>query len=234
MFSKSFELTLNSAYARAREKKHEFITVEHLLLALVDNPEASEVLVACGANLDRLRAGLGIFVDETTPSISQQQQYERDIQPTISFQRVLQRSISQAQGIGQTEVTGAHALVSIFGEPDSQAVYFLHQENVTRIDVVKYTTQGIAKPQSSEEFQFDDPMMPSSMEPPMPMREMGGEDNMIELYATNLNERAQRGQTDPLIGRADELSRVIQTLCRRRKNNPLLVGEAGVGKTAIA
>src|SRR3990167_9112086 len=232
MFSRTLELTLDAAYDRAREKKHEFITVEHLLLALVDNPEAADVLSACGANLDRLRAGLGIFIDETTPTLAHQ--LDRDIQPTISFQRVLQRSIYQVQSVGQTEVTGAHALVSIFGEPDSQAVYFLHQENVTRIDVIKYTTQGIAKPQSSEEFQFDDPMMPSSMEPPMPMREMGGEDNMIELYATNLNERAQRGQTDPLIGRADELSRVIQTLCRRRKNNPLLVGEAGVGKTAIA
>ena len=120
MFNKSFELTLSSAYDRAREKKHEFITVEHLLLALVDNPEASEVLLACGANLDRLRIGLGIFVDETTPSITQQM--ERDIQPTISFQRILQRSIYQVQSIGQSEVTGAHALVSIFGEPDSQAV----------------------------------------------------------------------------------------------------------------
>ncbi len=118
MFTKSFELTLNSAYTRAREKKHEFITVEHLLLALVDNSEASEVLLACGANLDRLRAGLAIFVDETTPSLPQH--YDRDIQPTISFQRVLQRSISQVQGVGQMEVNGAHALVSIFGEPDSR------------------------------------------------------------------------------------------------------------------
>jgi len=230
MFSKSFELTLNTAYARAREKKHEFITVEHLLLALVDNPEASEVLVACGANLDRLRAGLGIFVDETTPSLSTQ--YDRDIQPTISFQRVLQRSIHQVQSIGQTEVNGSHALVSIFGEPDSQAVYFLHQENVTRVDVVKYTTQGIMKSRHIEEFNYD-ANMPSADSQPF-TREMGSEDNLLELYATNLNERATRGQTDPLIGRTIELERVIQTLCRRRKNNPLLVGEAGVGKTAIA
>src|SRR3990167_10225631 len=129
MFTKSFETTLNSAYARAREKKHEFITVEHLLLALVDNPEASDVLLACGANLERLRAGLGIFVDETTPTLSHQ--LDRDIQPTISFQRVLQRSIYQVQSVGQTEVTGAHALVSIFGEPDSQAVYFLDRKSVT-------------------------------------------------------------------------------------------------------
>ena len=229
MFTKSFEMTLNSAYSRAREKKHEFITVEHLLLALVDNPEASEVLLACGANLDRLRAGLGIFVDETTPSITQQ--LERDIQPTISFQRVLQRSIHQVQGIGQTEVNGAHALVSIFGEGDSQAVYFLHQENVTRIDVMKYTTQGIMKSRQTEEFHFDSNNSPMESQS---IREAGAEENMIELYATNLNERAKLGKTDPLIGRSEELSRVIQTLCRRRKNNPLLVGEAGVGKTAIA
>ncbi|EKD77016.1 MAG: ATP-dependent clp protease ATP-binding subunit, partial [uncultured bacterium] len=236
MFSKSFELTLNSAYARAREKKHEFITVEHLLLALVDNPEASEVLLACGANLDRLRAGLGIFVDETTPALTIGEN-ERDIQPTISFQRVLQRSIYQVQGIGQTEVSGAHALVSVFGEPDSQAVYFLHQENVTRIDVIKYTTQGIMKSRQTEQrepredFHFDSN---HSFTESQSIRESGAEENMIELYATNLNEQTKNGKTDPLIGRSEELSRVIQTLCRRRKNNPLLVGEAGVGKTAIA
>lgn len=229
MFSKSFELTLNNAYARAREKKHEFITVEHLLLALVDNPEASEVLVACGANLERLRAGLAIFVDETTPSLPHH--YDRDIQPTISFQRVLQRTLSQVQGAGQTEATGAHALISIFSEPDSQAVYFLHQENVTRIDVAKYTTQGITKSrQSMDEYHFDSPMPESS---PF-ARESGSEENLLELYATNLNERAKLGKIDPVIGRSAELARVVQTLCRRRKNNPLLVGEAGVGKTAIA
>src|SRR3990167_5617955 len=175
MFSKSFEMTLNSAYSRAREKKHEFITVEHLLLALVDNPEASEVLLACSANLDRLRAGLGIFVDETTPSLTQQ--LDRDIQPTISFQRVLQRSITQVQGIGQTEVNGAHALVSIFGEPDSQAVYFLHQENVTRIDVMKYTTQGIMKSRQAEEYHFD---VNPSADAQSFARETGGEENLLE------------------------------------------------------
>ncbi len=230
MFTKSLETTLNCAYVRAREKKHEFITVEHLLLALVDNPEASEVLLACGANLDRLRAGLGIFVDETTPSLLHQM--ERDIQPTISFQRVLQRSITQVQSIGQVEVNGAHALVSIFGEPDSQAVYFLHQENVTRIDVTKFITQGITKSRHSEDFNFDSHATP--MDPQSATHEVGNEENILELYATNLNERARLGKTDPLIGRTEELSRVIQTLCRRGKNNPLLVGEAGVGKTAIA
>ncbi|PIZ03494.1 MAG: ATP-dependent Clp protease ATP-binding subunit ClpA [Gammaproteobacteria bacterium CG_4_10_14_0_8_um_filter_38_16] len=231
MFSKSFELTLNSAYDRAREKKHEFITVEHLLLALVDNPEASEILLSCGANLDRLRAGLGIFVDETTPSVVNPA--ERDIQPTISFQRVLQRSIYQVQSAGQTEVTGAYALASIFGEPDSQAVYFLHQENVTRIDVMKFTTQGITK-SPREEFNFESNHPLSQTDSPASMRESGSEENILEMYAINLNERAKSGQSDPLIGRSEEITRVIQTLCRRRKNNPLLVGEAGVGKTAIA
>lgn len=230
MFSKTFEHTLNTAYARAREKKHEFITVEHLLLALVENHEASEVLLACGANLERLRVGLGIFVDETTPVLSNE--LDRDIQPTISFQRVLQRSIHQVQGIGQHEVNGAHALVSIFGETDSQAVYFLHQENVTRIDVMKYTTQGIMKSRQIDEYNYE-ANNPASSEPAT-TRDAGTDESMIEQYATNLNERAKYGQTDPLIGRSVELERVIQTLCRRRKNNPLLVGEAGVGKTAIA
>ena len=232
MFSKSFESSLNAAYTRAREKKHEFITIEHLLLALVDNREATEVLLACGANIDRLRAGLGIFVDETTPSILHRNGVEREVQPTISFQRVLQRSIYQVQSNSQSEVNGAQVLLSIFGEPESQAVYFLNQENVTRIDVMRYTTQGIAKSQRPDEFQLDQHQSPMDMQ--SGLREQNGEENLLELYATNLNDRARLGQTDPLIGRTEEVSRVIQTLCRRRKNNPLLVGEAGVGKTAIA
>lgn len=234
MFGKSFEKTLNDAYGRAREKQNEFITVEHLLLSLVDDPDASEVLVACGANVDRLRAGLGIFVDETTPCLPEE--VEREVQPTISFQRVLQRSIYQVQSIGQSEVTGAHVLLAIFGEPDSQAVYFLHQENVTRIDVVKYTTQGITKssPMKSEQqpFQFDSAS--SSSELHESQKDHGAEEEVIETYTVNLNEKARSCATDPLIGRSEELNRVIQTLCRRRKNNPLLVGEAGVGKTALA
>ena len=230
MFSKTLEITLDQAHERARDKKHEFMTVEHLLLALIDNPEASDVLVACGAHLDRLRAGLGIFVDETTPSLGQGAQ--RDIQPTISFQRVLQRSIHQVQSIGQSEVNGSHVLIAIFGEPDSQAVYFLHQENVTRIDVMRYTTQGSIKSfPRQDDFSFDN--NPSPMEQ-TPFRENSGEENILELYATNLNDRVKLGLIDPLIGRTEELGRIIQTLCRRRKNNPLLVGEAGVGKTALA
>jgi len=227
MFSKSLELSLNNAFAEARDKRHEFITVEHLLLALLDNPEAGSALVACGANLDRLRAGLGIFVDETTPHIPMN--VERDIQPTLSFQRVLQRAIYQVQSSGRPEVTGSNVLVAIFGEPDSQAVYFLSQENISRIDVINYTTQGISKQNpeptySADPSQFSEGVMP---------REIGAEDNLLALYTINLNERVISGKVDPLIGREEEINRCVQVLCRRSKNNPLFVGEAGVGKTAI-
>ena len=227
MFSKSLECSLNNAFAQARDKRHEFITVEHLLLALLDNPEAGSALVVCGANLDRLRAGLGIFIDETTPHIPMN--VDRDIQPTLSFQRVLQRAIYQVQSSGRPEVTGSNVLVAIFGEPDSQAVYFLTQENVSRIDVINYTTQGISKQNldstyTSDPGQFSDGVMP---------RESGAEDNLLALYTENLNEKVVAGKVDPLIGRSEEVQRCVQILCRRSKNNPLFVGEAGVGKTAI-
>ena len=228
MFSKSLELSLNNAFSQARDKHHEFITVEHLLLALIDNPEAGSALVACGANLDRLRAGLGIFVDETTPHIPSS--VEREIQPTLSFQRVLQRAIYQTQTSGRPEVIGSSVLLAIFGEPDSQAVYFLSQENVSRIDVINYTTQGIAKqnPEQSytspEQSPFTDATMP---------REVTSDENLLAMYTVNLNEKAMLGKVDPLIGREEELNRCIQVLCRRSKNNPLFVGEAGVGKTAL-
>jgi len=231
MFSKSLEQSLNKAFTQAREKRHEFITVEHLLLALLDNPEVGSALLAGGANIERLRAGLGIFIDETTPHIPMN--VERDIQPTLSFQRVLQRAIYQVQSTGYPEVTGINVLIAIFGEQDSQAVYFLNQENVTRIDIVNYTTQGISK-------QARDTMYPSEFgQSPEPGISRGGgdtssEENLIELYTVNLNEKAMTGRIDPLIGRDDELDRTLQVLCRRAKNNPLLVGEAGVGKTAIA
>ncbi|WP_423062363.1 ATP-dependent Clp protease ATP-binding subunit ClpA [Candidiatus Paracoxiella cheracis] len=227
MFSKTLEQTLNRAFSQAREKRHEFITVEHLLLALLDNPEAGKILSACGANVDRLRAGLGIFIDETTPHIPLN--VERDIQPTLSFQRVLQRAIYQVQSSGNPEVTGANVLTAIFSEPESQAVYFLSQENVSRIDVINYTTQGIVK-------DIRDPrLMPEQSQPMETGRfhESTVDDNLIELYTINLNAKAECGRTDPLIGRADELMRAVQILCRRNKNNPLLVGDAGVGKTAI-
>lgn len=226
MFSKSLEIALNDAFMQARDKRHEFITVEHLLLSLLDNPEAGMALVACGANLDRLRAGLGIFIDETTPHIPMN--VERDIQPTLSFQRVLQRAIYQVQSSGSAEVTGLNVLTAIFGEQDSQAVYFLNQENVTRVDVINYSTQGVAKP-PQEDFRTDmDPLSdPGVARDP-------GEENLVEMYTINLNEKARMGKLDPLVGRNDEVQRCVQILCRRVKNNPLLVGEAGVGKTAVA
>ena len=227
MFSKSLEISLNDAFMQARDKRHEFITVEHLLLSLLDNPEAGMALVACGANLDRLRAGLGIFIDETTPHIPMN--VERDIQPTLSFQRVLQRAIYQVQSSGSAEVTGLNVLTAIFGEQDSQAVYFLNQENVTRVDIINYSTQGISKPMREDDFRPEiDPLSdPGIARDP-------GEENLVELYTTNLNEKARMGKIDPLVGRSEEVQRCVQILCRRIKNNPLLVGEAGVGKTAVA
>jgi ATP-dependent Clp protease ATP-binding subunit ClpA len=246
MFSKSLELTLNSAFARAREKRHEFITVEHLLLSLLDNPEACGVLVACGGNLDRLRVGLGIFIDETTPHVPMN--VERDIQPTLSFQRVLQRAIYQVQTTGRQEVSGTNVLTAIFGEQESQAVYFLSQENVTRMDVVNYITQGVTKDHDqapgggagsqNQSSSIDHSDIQPNIEPTpqieTPMKEATADESAIELYAVNLNERAGLGKIDPLIGREEEVMRSIQILCRRSKNNPLFVGEAGVGKTAIA
>lgn len=230
MFSKSLEVTINTAFAEAKEKRHEFITVEHLLLALLDNPEACNVLIACGANLERLRAGLGIFIDETTPQIPLN--VDREIQPTLSFQRVLQRAIYQVQSSGRPEVTGTNVLTAIFGEQDSQAVYFLNQENVTRIDVVNFTSQGITKPHMPRQAEYQEDYSPA-IEPAS--KEMGSnEETLIELYTVNLNEKAQMNQLDPVIGRDNELERCIQVLCRRSKNNPIFVGEAGVGKTAIA
>ncbi|WP_260511931.1 ATP-dependent Clp protease ATP-binding subunit ClpA [Coxiella burnetii] len=227
MFSKALEKTLNRAFSQAREKRHEFITVEHLLLALLDNPEAGRVLSACGVNLERLRAGLGIFIDETTPHIPLN--VERDIQPTLSFQRVLQRAIYDVQCNGTPEVTGTNILTAIFSEPESQAVYFLSQENISRIDIINYTTQGITKPRQEARFLSDSQQLPEASG----MQETTVDENLIELYATNLNAKARSGRVDPLIGRQEELLRCIQTLCRRTKNNPLLVGDAGVGKTAI-
>ncbi len=231
MFSKSLEMTLNQAFIQAREKRHEFITVEHLLFALLDNPEASTTLVACGASLERLRAGLGIFIDETTPHIPMN--IQRDIQPTLSFQRVLQRAIYQVQSTGGQEVSGNHALIALFGEADSQAVYFLSQENVNRIDVINYTTQGISKShREPEKHAYLSDITPS---PDLGLpHESISEEGLIETYAINLNELAINGKLNPVIGRELELERSLQILCRRSKNNPLFVGEAGVGKTAIA
>src|SRR5512134_3099125 len=223
MIAQELEVSLHMAFMDARQKRHEFITVEHLLLALLDNPSASEVLRACAANVEELRKLLTDFINEHTPIVTGD---EVDTQPTLGFQRVIQRAILHVQSSGKKEVTGANVLVAIFGEKDSHAVYFLHQKGVTRLDVVNFISHGISKvpqtgPSKQQESETDGEQD----------QQQGG---ALETYTMNLNALALAGKIDPLIGRERELERVIQTLCRRRKNNPLLVGEAGVGKTAIA
>ena len=229
MLSKDLELTLNVAFKEARTKRHEFMTVEHLLLALLDNEAASSVLKACGTDISKLRADLLEFVDSTTPLIPEADE-ERETQPTLGFQRVLQRAVFHVQSSGKSEVTGANVLVAIFSEQESQAVYYLKQQNVARIDVVNYISHGISKVADSDHH--EDGVAPSESQ------EEGANpdasESPLEAYATNLNQLAQEGKIDPLIGRDKEVERVIQVLSRRRKNNPLLVGESGVGKTAIA
>ncbi len=232
MIAQELEVSLHMAFVEARQQRHEFITVEHLLLALIDNPSASEVLKACAANLDELRKSLDQFVRDNTPTVGGTD--EVDTQPTLGFQRVIQRAIMhvQSSGSGKKEVTGANVLVAIFGEKDSHAVYYLHQQGVTRLDVVNFIAHGIRKVDPPE-----GPGKASSSESNQPEGEKDeGESKAspLELYTQNLNVAAREGKIDPLIGRDHEVERVIQVLCRRRKNNPLLVGEAGVGKTAIA
>ncbi|NIB41174.1 ATP-dependent Clp protease ATP-binding subunit ClpA [Pseudomaricurvus alkylphenolicus] len=230
MLSKDLEVTLNLAFKGARSKRHEFMTVEHLLLALIDNDSAANVLRACGADLNILRKDLIEFVDSTTPLIPENDT-ERETQPTLGFQRVLQRAVFHVQSSGKKEVTGANVLVAIFSEQESQAVYYLKQQSVARIDVVNFITHGISKVAGHDDH-HDDPSHEISEENPI------GTDSPsqspLEAYATNLNEEAMLGRIDPLVGRSLELERVSQILTRRRKNNPLLVGESGVGKTAIA
>jgi ATP-dependent Clp protease ATP-binding subunit ClpA len=225
MFSKDLEVTIGHCYKQAREQRHEFMTVEHLLLALTENQSALGALRACGVDLPRLSAELERIIAETVPVLPHGD--ERDTQPTLGFQRVLQRAVYHVQSSGRKEVTGANVLVAIFGEKDSHAVYFLHQQEITRLDVVNYISHGIAKI-------GDEPSTG------MPGSEREGEEgpdakgNPLSEYATNLNDLAMEGKIDPLIGRQDEIERTIQVLCRRRKNNPLYVGDAGVGKTALA
>ncbi len=227
MFSKDLELTIGQCYKEAREQRHEFMTVEHLLLALLENPSAIAVLRACGADLGKLGRDLRSIIAETVPVLPASD--ERDTQPTLGFQRVLQRAVYHVQSSGRKEVTGANVLVAIFGEKDSHAVYFLGQQEVNRLDVVNYISHGIAKI-GQEPGQAP----PAGAEG---QREGEGEEpkgNPLVEFANNLNELARQGKIDPLIGRAEEIERTIQVLCRRRKNNPLYVGEAGVGKTALA
>jgi len=225
MIAQELEVSLHMAFVEARQKRHEFITVEHLLLALLDNPTAAEVLRACAANIDELRKALGDFIIAHTPTVAGTE--EIDTQPTLGFQRVIQRAILHVQSSGKKEVTGANVLVAIFGEKDSHAVYFLHQQGVTRLDVVNYISHGITKTPQSKDAKGGEAEQETAGEE----QQTGG---ALETYTLNLNAQALVGKIDPLIGREREIERVIQTLCRRRKNNPLLVGEAGVGKTAIA
>ena len=224
MLSKELEFCLNAAFKEARQKRHEFMTVEHLLLALLDSPQVTEILQACGADVELLRRELNQFIDETTPLLEESE--GEDVQPTLGFQRVLQRAVFHVQSSGKKEVTASNVLVAIFGEKESHAVYLLGKQSVTRLDVVNYISHGISKisgeeagegQTEEEEVTVDD-----------------SEKSPLDRYATNLNRRAREGRVDPLIGRDQEVERTIQILCRRRKNNPLYVGEAGVGKTALA
>ena len=222
MIAQELEVSLHMAFMDARQKRHELITVEHLLLAMIDNPTAADVLRACGANLDNLRSELNHYIEEHTPMVGGEE--EVDTQPTLGFQRVIQRAILHVQSSGKKEVTGANVLVAIYGEKDSHAVFFLHQQGVTRLDVVNYISHGVAKV-AEEAKRAETEQTAEADAPPA---------SALDSYTQNLNEQVLAGKIDPVIGRDKELERVIQTLCRRRKNNPLLVGEAGVGKTAIA
>ncbi|MCW9047409.1 MAG: ATP-dependent Clp protease ATP-binding subunit ClpA, partial [Gammaproteobacteria bacterium] len=223
MLSKELEASLNVAFNEARNKRHEYITVEHLLLALLDNSSANSVLKACGADLSRLKGELSLYLEENTPVFQEDQIGE--VQPTLGFQRVLQRAVFHVQSSGKKEVTGANVLVAIYGEQESQAIYLLHQQDVNRLDIVNYVSHGISK--------ISDDEGPAEIDPSV--EDMGETENQpLDKYAVNLNVKAMQNKIDPLIGRDAEVERMVQILCRRRKNNPLLVGEAGVGKTAIA
>ncbi len=222
MIAQELEVSLHMAFMDARQKRHELITVEHLLLAMIDNPTAAEVLRACGAKLDVLRTELNQYIEEHTPTVMGQD--EVDTQPTLGFQRVIQRAMLHVQSSGKKEVTGANILVAIYGEKDSHAVFFLHQQGITRLDIVNYISHGVSKVGETAKAEGAEQESESETAP----------NGALENYTVNLNAQVAAGKIDPLIGRASELERVVQTLCRRRKNNPLLVGEAGVGKTAIA
>ena len=223
MIAQELEVSLHMAFMDARQKRHELITVEHLLLAMIDNPTAADVLRACGAKFEVLRSELSQYIEEHTPTVGGED--EVDTQPTLGFQRVIQRAMLHVQSSGKKEVTGANVLVAIYGEKDSHAVFFLHQQGITRLDVVNFISHGVAKiPDGDEKLGNGEADTEAE----------GTPTGALEQFTLNLNAQVAAGKIDPLIGRAPELERVIQTLCRRRKNNPLLVGEAGVGKTAIA
>ena len=223
MFSKDLEYSIGQCYKQAREARHEFMTVEHLLLALLDNSAAVAVLKACGFNQPRLAEGLRQIINDSVPVLPADD--ARDTQPTLGFQRVLQRAVYHVQSSGKKEVTGANVLVAIFGEKDSHAVYLLQQQDISRLDVVNYLSHGIAKVGDGGEDKSQPGAEPRS-------EGEGGDEakgNPLQEFASNLNELAREGKIDPLVGREDEVERTIQVLCRRRKNNPLYVGESGVG-----
>jgi len=225
MLSTDLERTLNSAFKRARELRHEFITVEHLLLALMENDSAVDVLLSCGADMNSLSQKLTAFIDDNTPVLDEDE--ERETAPTLGFQRVLQRAVFHVQSSGKEEVIGANVLVAIFGEQESHAVYLLSEHDISRLDVLNYISHGISKSSDQEEDYSADAETQTQ-------NDSEREVKPLEKFAVNLNEQAKQGKIDPLIGRSEEFERSMQILCRRRKNNPLLVGEAGVGKTAIA
>ena len=223
MLNKDLEISLNLAFRQAKDLRHEFMTVEHLLLALLDNPSSIDALKACGANMPSLKKELLAFISETTPVIPDGEE-ERETQPTLGFQRVLQRAVFHVQSSGKSEVNGSNVLVAIFSEQESQAAYFLKKSDISRLDIVNYISHGISKIEHHENTQSSDESVAQTEDEP----------RTIDNFASNLNEEALKGNIDPLIGRDDELQRTLQVLSRRRKNNPLFVGEAGVGKTAIA
>ena len=225
MLSKELEITLNQAFKNAHEKRHEFITVEHLLLALLENSSAESILIACGCDINALRGQLTQFIDETMSLIPEG--IQRETQPTLGFQRVLQRAVFHVQASDKKEVSGANLFVALFSEQDSHAVYLLNRQDISRLDVVNYLAHGISKIDHGNES-------PNTRTPESSNSDPDASGSPLDKYATNLNEEALKGNIDPLIGRELEVERTIQILCRRRKNNPLLVGEAGVGKTAIA
>ncbi|NKF51520.1 ATP-dependent Clp protease ATP-binding subunit ClpA [Shewanella sp. WXL01] len=225
MLNKDLEVTLNLAFQQARDSRHEYMTVEHLLLALIDNPAAYDALVACGADINKLRDEVATFIEQTTPLIAEPIE-DKETQPTLGFQRVLQRAVFHVQSSGRNEVNGANVLVAIFSEQESQAVYLLRRCDITRLDVVNYISHGFSKDEKANEGIENEHTDEQS--------EQSETRTMLEQFASDLNQQALDGNIDPLIGRDAEVERAIQTLCRRRKNNPLLVGEAGVGKTAIA
>ena len=215
MLSHELEFTLNQAFRQAREKRQEFMTVEHLLMMLLDSPSAAAVLRACGADIERLRRELDAFIDKNTPLLPEGD--ERDVQPTIGFQRVLQRSMFHVQASGKREVTGANVLVAIFSEKESHAVYLLGKQGISRLDVVNYIAHGISKVNDGDENES-----PAGAEEDA--QGEGAAKSALDKFAVNLNEQARQGRIDPLIGRADEIERTMKILCRRRKNNPLFVG----------